>query len=70
MVSAIRQAVKQLDPDVPISNVRTEADYVSLNAAQPRLNAVLLAVFAMVALVIAARRRLRHPGLFGESAHT
>src|SRR5262249_20409195 len=43
-----------IDPDVPISNVRTETDWVSANAAQPRLNAVLLGVFSTVALVIAA----------------
>jgi putative ABC transport system permease protein len=54
VVSAVRQTVKQLDPDVPISNVRAETDYVSLNAAQPRLNAVLLGVFSIVALMIAA----------------
>ena len=54
VLPAVRQAVRQIDPDVPISNVRTETDWVSANAAQPRLNAVLLGVFSTVALVIAA----------------
>jgi hypothetical protein len=54
IVGAVRQAVKQIDPDVPISNVRTESEYVSANAAQPRLNAVLLTVFSVIAIVIAA----------------
>jgi len=54
MVGAVRQAVRQIDPDIPVSSVRTEAEYVSANAAQPRLNAVLLGLFSAVALVIAA----------------
>ena len=41
-------------PTLPISNVRTMDEWVSNNAAQPRLNAILLAVFAAVALLIAA----------------
>jgi putative ABC transport system permease protein len=53
IVPAVRQAVRRLDPNVPISNVRTETDWVSANAAQPRLNAVLLGIFSIVALLIA-----------------
>src|SRR5262249_55224231 len=37
-----------------VSNVRTMDEWVANNAAQPRLNAQLLAVFAAVALAIAA----------------
>jgi putative ABC transport system permease protein len=54
IVPAVRQVVRQLDADLAIASVRTEADYVSSNAAQPRLNAVLLGIFSVVALVIAA----------------
>jgi putative ABC transport system permease protein len=54
IVAAVRQVVHQLDPEIPISNVRSETDWVSANAAQPRLNAVLLGIFSSVALIIAA----------------
>jgi putative ABC transport system permease protein len=53
-LGAVRQKVHELDRDLPISTVRTMDEWVSGSAAQPRLNAVLLAVFASVALLIAA----------------
>jgi putative ABC transport system permease protein len=37
-----------------MSNVRSMEDWVSNSAAQPRINAVLVGVFAAVALLIAA----------------
>ena len=54
IVANVRQAVRALDADIPISNVRTEEAWISANAAQPRLNAVLLGLFSSVALLIAA----------------
>ncbi|HTS63741.1 MAG TPA: ABC transporter permease [Candidatus Acidoferrales bacterium] len=51
---AVRRKVHDLDAELPLSNVRTMEDWVSNNAAQPRLNAALLGVFAGVALLIAA----------------
>jgi putative ABC transport system permease protein len=53
LVSA-RTRIHDLDPELPLSNVRTVEEYVYNNAAQPRLNAALLGVFAGVALLIAA----------------
>jgi putative ABC transport system permease protein len=50
----IRERIKELDPTLPISTVRTMDEWVAGNAAQPRLNALLLGVFAGVALLIAA----------------
>ena len=41
-------------PTLPVSTVRTMDEWVSNSAAQPRLNAILLAVFAAVAMLIAA----------------
>jgi putative ABC transport system permease protein len=43
-----------IDPELPLSNIRTMDEWVSNNAAQPRLNAALLGTFAGVALLIAA----------------
>ena len=54
IVSAVRQRIKAIDPELPLSNVRPMTDWVSTGAAQPRLNATLLGVFAAVALLVAA----------------
>src|SRR4051812_2608846 len=54
LLPAVRQKLHDLDAGLPMSSVRTMDEWVSNNAAQPRLNAILLAVFAVVALVIAA----------------
>jgi putative ABC transport system permease protein len=54
VLATVRQKVHDLDPSLPISSVRTMDEWVSNNAAQPRLNAILLAVFAAVAMLIAA----------------
>jgi putative ABC transport system permease protein len=54
VLPTVRQRVHELDPALPISTVRTMDEWVSNNAAQPRINAILLGVFACVAMVIAA----------------
>jgi putative ABC transport system permease protein len=54
VLSAVRQNVRGLDPELPLATVRTMDEWVSSTAAQPRVNAVLLAVFAGTALLIAA----------------
>ena len=53
-LSAARSKIHDLDPELTVANVRTMEQFVSNNAAQPRLNAALLGVFACVALLIAA----------------
>jgi len=54
LLPSVRQKVRELDPLLPLSNVRTLDEWVTNTAAQPRLNAQLLGVFAAVALSIAA----------------
>jgi len=54
LLSAIRRKVHDLDPELALANVRTMDQWIANNAAQPRLNAVLLGVFAAAALLIAA----------------
>jgi len=54
LVPALRQKVHELDAQLPLANIRTMDEWLSNTAAQPRLNAQLLAVFAGVALLIAA----------------
>jgi predicted permease len=51
---SIRQRVHELDPELALANVKTMDAWLSNSAAQPRLNSVLLGVFAVVALLMAA----------------
>jgi hypothetical protein len=54
VLPTVRRRVHELDPALPISTVRTRDEWVSNNAAQPKLNAILLGMFASVAMLIAA----------------
>lgn len=42
VLPGVRAAVQSIDPNLPIATVKTMDDWVSANAAQPRLNAVSL----------------------------
>ena len=54
LVPTLRQRVLELDSEIPLANVRTMEEWISNSAAQPRLNARLLTLFAAMALLIAA----------------
>ena len=54
LLPAIRKQLKALDPDLPMSNVKTMEQWLTTSAAQPRLTVILLSIFAGVALLIAA----------------
>jgi putative ABC transport system permease protein len=54
LVPFLRQAVLDVDHDVPLDNVMTMDARVSASVAGPRLYAVLLGAFAMLALALAA----------------
>ena len=54
LLPGIRQKVRELDGELALANVRTMQQWISNSAAQPRLNTVLLSVFASVALLIAS----------------
>ena len=54
LVLALRQKVHELDPEIPLANIRTMEQWISNSAAQPRLNARLLTLFASMAVLIAA----------------
>jgi putative ABC transport system permease protein len=53
MVDEVRSVLRGLDPEIPMSNIKTMDQWLSNGAAQPRVNAGLVAVFAGVALLIA-----------------
>jgi putative ABC transport system permease protein len=54
VLSGVRQRIREMDSELPVSTVRSMDEWLSASAAQPRLNAVLVAIFACVALLIAA----------------
>jgi putative ABC transport system permease protein len=54
LVGAIRGEVAAVDPGLAISDVRTMDDIVSRSIAAPRFTAVLIGVFAGLALMLAA----------------
>jgi putative ABC transport system permease protein len=54
LAASVRQAVKAVDPEVPVYSVRTLAEIVSDRTAQRRLAVMLITVFAAVALLLAA----------------
>ena len=54
LAGAIRAAVRRLDANLPIANVRPMTRVVSDSLATPRLTGSLLAIFAGVALAMAA----------------
>ena len=54
MASAVRNAVWEIDKDQPISNIRTMETILAESIARQRFSMLLLAIFAGVALVLAA----------------
>lgn len=54
LTSAIRAEIRRIDPDLPAANVRTLEQVTSDSIAPRRLSAVLIGVFAALALVLAA----------------
>src|SRR5207253_11058004 len=61
---ALRRAVAEIDKEVPVYRSRLLADYRSQSIAQPRLNAMLVGLFALIALLLAAA------GIFGVMSYS
>jgi len=54
LVGPVRAALAQVDSNIPLSRVRTMEDYVSLAAASPRFQTMLITSFAVLALLLSA----------------
>jgi ABC-type antimicrobial peptide transport system permease subunit len=54
LTSAVRNEIKTIDPDLPMYGVRTMEDRVSASLATRRFAMLLLTLFAVVAMVLAA----------------
>jgi putative ABC transport system permease protein len=64
LTTALRRAVGEIDKEVPVYRPRLLADYRSQSIAQPRLNAMLVSLFALIALLLAAA------GIFGVMSYS
>jgi putative ABC transport system permease protein len=62
--SALRSAVRDINPDQPVVRVRTMEENISGSVSEPRFRAALLAIFAATALVLAI------VGLYGLMVYT
>jgi putative ABC transport system permease protein len=54
LTTAIRNGLRQLDPELPAANVRTLEQVISESVAPRRMSMVLLGVFAGIALLLAS----------------
>ncbi len=54
LATSVREAVRSIDPNLPVANVRPMTEVVSSSLATPRLTGFLLGTFAAIALILAA----------------
>ena len=53
LTAAVRNEIRKLDPDLPVTNVGTMEQRLSKAVSQPRFRTTLIALFAVVALILA-----------------
>jgi len=64
LIPTIRQELRSIDPSLPITQIRTMDEIIAASLSQRRFNTALLAVFALIAGVLAAI------GIYGVMSYT
>jgi putative ABC transport system permease protein len=64
MAAAVRKEVQGIDPDQPVAAVKTMEQWLETSVSAPRYRTALLALFALVALVLAST------GIYGVMSYT
>jgi putative ABC transport system permease protein len=64
LIETLRRTVAELDKDVPLFRPQELSDYASRSISEPRFNALLVGLFALIALLLAAA------GIFGLTSYT
>ena len=64
LIADLRETVRRTNPDQPVVHIRTMEENVAQNFSQPQFRALLLIIFAALALVIAA------VGVYGVMAYS
>jgi predicted permease len=54
LAAPVRQQIREMDPNIPVANIRPMTEVVSTALATPRLTGFLMGAFAAIALTLAA----------------